>query len=124
MIFLVFSSLQLFHPHPPLTMVFTGSFLSVALVAASLVSAHSHVEPGSVEHLRREIFQLNARRSLANCQETLAKRDGVYERAQARREAYAIKARKEKSLRKSSLSSCKQYLNHFVFTRFQRSFQA
>lgn len=80
-------------------MVFVASLLSVALASASLVAGHSHPEPGSLEHIRREAFQLNARRSLAGCQETLSKRNGVYERAKARREAYAIQARKAKSLR-------------------------
>ena len=83
-------------------MLFAASLplLSAALAAISLVSAHPHIEPGSIEHLRREAFQINARRSLAGCQETLSRRHGVYERAIARREALAVKARKDKALRK------------------------
>ena len=84
-------------------MVFAASLLPVVLAAVSLVAGHSHPAPGSVEHMRREAFQLNARRSLAGCQETLSKRNGVYERAKARREAYAKQARKAKSLRRSFL---------------------
>ena len=75
--------------------------LSAALAGISLVSvsAHPHIEPGSIEHMRREAFQLNARRSLAGCQDTLSKRGGVNERAIARREALATKARNDKALR-------------------------
>ncbi|KAJ6481404.1 hypothetical protein DFH09DRAFT_1107552 [Mycena vulgaris] len=65
-------------------MVFLTSPLFVALAVASLatvVSAHAHPLPGSIEFYRRAKFHKVARRSLASCHEELAQRGGVYERA-------------------------------------------
>ena len=80
-------------------MVFASTLLSFAMLAASMVSAHPAPAPGSPAAMKRAEFQSFARRSLAGCQDTLAKRGGVYERARARREAMAVKARKARSLR-------------------------
>ncbi|KAI0310611.1 Intradiol ring-cleavage dioxygenase, partial [Amylostereum chailletii] len=47
------------------------------------------------EAVKLERFNTIARRSLGNCQDQLRKRGGVYERAHARREALAHKARRD-----------------------------
>ena len=80
-------------------MVFASTLFSFAALAATMVSAHPHVEPGSVEALKRAEFQNIARASLASCQDTLAKRGGLYDRAIARRDVLAQKARRRRSLR-------------------------
>ncbi|KAF5362875.1 hypothetical protein D9758_007015 [Tetrapyrgos nigripes] len=82
-------------------MVFLSSILSTALTAVSLAqlsSAHSHPAPGSPEAIKRAVFQQNARRSLADCQDTLSKRGGVHEQAKARREILANEIRMARGL--------------------------
>ncbi|KAK7448428.1 hypothetical protein VKT23_013691 [Stygiomarasmius scandens] len=77
-------------------MVFVSSILSAALAASALVeltAAHPHYHPGSPEAIKRSIFQRNARRSLAGCQDELSRRGGVYEKAKVRREQFARDAR-------------------------------
>ncbi|KAI0317724.1 Intradiol ring-cleavage dioxygenase [Amylostereum chailletii] len=79
-------------------MVLISSVVSVAAVVASsfgVATAHPHPKAGSVEAVKLENFNALARRSLGNCQDQLRKRGGVYERAHARREALAHKARRE-----------------------------
>ncbi|KAF5365180.1 hypothetical protein D9758_005369 [Tetrapyrgos nigripes] len=82
-------------------MVFLSSILSTALTAVSLAqlsSAHSHPTPGSPEAIKRAVFQQNARRSLADCQDALSKRGGIHEQAKARRENLANEIRKARGL--------------------------
>jgi len=82
-------------------MVFVSSILSAALAASALVeltAAHPHYHPGSPEAIKRSIFQRNARRSLASCQDELSRRGGVYEKAKVRREQFARDARGARGL--------------------------
>ncbi|KAF5366782.1 hypothetical protein D9758_006473 [Tetrapyrgos nigripes] len=82
-------------------MVFVSSLLSAALAVASLVeltAAHRPPQPGSPEAVKRDLFQRNARRSLADCQDELSKRGGVYEKARARRANFARDARGTRGL--------------------------
>ncbi|KIY67636.1 aromatic compound dioxygenase [Cylindrobasidium torrendii FP15055 ss-10] len=80
-------------------MVFIAPVLAVALSAASLASAHPHFAPGDPAIAKRAAFQATARRSLADCQGELMKKDGVYERGIARREALANMARDQLNIR-------------------------
>ena len=82
-------------------MVYSSALLSFASLATAMVSgvaAHPHPKPGSLEAVKRAEFQAVARASLASCQDTLSKRGGVYDRARARREAWAKKARRSRSI--------------------------
>ncbi|KAF5362879.1 hypothetical protein D9758_007019 [Tetrapyrgos nigripes] len=82
-------------------MVFISNILSTVLTAVSLAqlsSAHSHPALGSPEAIKRAVFQQNARRSLADCQDTLSKRGGIHERARARRENLANEIRMARGL--------------------------
>lgn len=69
----------------------------IALMAASAAVAHPHTL-SEAELAKRDAFQTVSRRSLANCQSKLRARGGVAERAIARRQALAEKARKARGL--------------------------
>lgn len=81
-------------------------FVPIAVTVASLalsVSAHPHLEPGSIEYNKRALFQLNARGSLAQCQDHLSKRGRLYERSRLRRKEFAETVRRKRSLGQCSL---------------------
>ena len=83
-------------------MVLFSSLLSTVAIAATsfgVASAHPHPQPGTPEFIKRENFNSLALRGLANCQDQLRKRGGIYERARVRREALAHKARRDLNIR-------------------------
>jgi hypothetical protein len=102
--------------------------LPIAVTVASLAlsaSAHPHVEPGSLEYVKRALFQMKARSSLAQCQEQLSKRGGVYERSKKRREEFANMARRSLSLGQCTLVVQPLRNTHSKsYARYQCSFQA
>lgn len=69
----------------------------VAVALSGLAVAHPDTY-SEAELVKRQEFQTHARRSLAGCQSKLRARGGVVERAIARREALAERARKERGL--------------------------
>ncbi|KIY69763.1 aromatic compound dioxygenase [Cylindrobasidium torrendii FP15055 ss-10] len=91
-------------------MVFIAPVLAAALSAASLASAHPHFAPGDPAIAKRAAFQATARRSLADCQGELMKKDGVYEQGIARREAFANMARDQMNIRRDSVAFRKRDL--------------
>ncbi|KAH9906119.1 aromatic compound dioxygenase [Epithele typhae] len=83
-------------------MVYFASLLATTLAAVTIASAHPHPTAGTEAFEKRMEFQTKARRSLADCQATLRKRDGVYDRAIQRREAFAKGARESHKIRRDA----------------------